>query len=622
MTVQTGERLASLRKLMSEWKGEKRQSLDVYVVPSEDAHGSEYSAPCDDRRAWISGFDGSAGCAVITHDKALLFTDGRYWLQASGQLDDNWTLMKQGALNVPTWQDYLSKSIPSDSLIGIDPTLIAASDATTIKTALAPRSSTLVPVIQNLVDGAWDSDRPARPANKIFELSTEWSGKGHQEKLSEVQAELAKLEDGKVDAVVLSALDEIAWLFNLRGSDIDYNPVFFSYAIVPKEGEAQLFVQEAAEVEFASNKGLQGVNISAYDKFWDALKKVVADSEKVLVPNSSSLAISTVIGDKTYMAASPISILKAIKNQVELDGFRNSHVRDGVALVRYFAWLEEKLNSEDNQVNEWDAATVLEQYRSELQHFRGLSFPTISSTGKNGAIIHYGPSKDDSAVVDPNELYLCDSGAQFTDGTTDVTRTWHFGKNVPRAEEIRAFTRVLQGHIAIDTAVFPGGTTGFTIDSWARRALWKDGLDYRHGTGHGIGHFLNVHEGPHGIGLRIAYNATPLQPGMVVSNEPGYYEDGKFGVRIESVVLVKEIKDGMGKWGGEAGKGFGGKGWYEFERVTMCPIQKKLVDKSLLTKDEVEWLDGYHAEVLDKVGPLLGNDTRARAWLEKECSPI
>jgi len=294
---------------------------------------------------------------------------------------------------------------------------------------------------------------------------------------------------------------------------------------------------------------------------------------------------------------------------VEISGFRASHIRDGAALVRYFAWLEEQLKN-GAVLSESQAAEQLEKYRSELERFKGLSFPTISSTGPNAAIIHYQPSPTDSAIVERDQIYLCDSGAQFLDGTTDVTRTWHFG--TPKPEEKRAFTRVLQGHIAIDTAIFPNGTTGFMLDSWARRSLWKDGLDYRHGTGHGVGSYLNVHEGPQGISYRLTSH-TPLRSGMTLSNEPGYYEDGKYGIRIEDIVIVREAS---------TPNNFGQKGYLRFENVTMCPMHKNLIDVDLLEVPERAWVNTYHQEVFEKVSPLLVHDTRALEWLKRETSPL
>ncbi|KAL6301466.1 Creatinase/aminopeptidase [Sparassis latifolia] len=606
-TVDTTSRLQALRGLMSL----PEYDVGAVVIPSEDQHYSEYIAQCDERRAFISGFDGSAGCAIVTSRDAFLFTDGRYFLQAEQQLDKNWTLMKQGLPDVPTWQEFLSKRLDRNTRIGIDPTLITATDAENVQKALASTDSRLISLPRNLVDLVW-KDRPPRPAKKIFPLDVKYSGESHMEKIKKVRGEL---KNKKLQAIVINMLDEVAWLFNLRGSDIDFNPVFFAYAIVTHE-KALLFVN-AAQVDEAvlSHLGPE-VETHPYDTFFSHLKELGAElglnnTAQVLVSDKTSLAIVDAIGsDHILVSRSPVTDLKSIKNNTEIEGFRQSHIRDGAALVRYFAWLEEQLNG-GAELTESQVADQLENYRSELDLFRGLSFPTISSTGPNGAIIHYTPDPKDCAIVRKDQVYLCDSGGQYFDGTTDVTRTLHFG--IPTAEEKRAFTRVLQGHIAIDTAIFPNGTTGYIIDSFARRPLWEDGLDFRHGTGHGVGHYLNVHEGPHGIGVRIAYNSTPLRNGMTVSNEPGYYADGRFGIRIEDVMIVREA---------QTPNNFGEKGYLCFEHVTMCPIQKNLIDGALLSPRERTWLDAYHAEVLRKVSPLLQNDGRALAWLQRECAPL
>lgn len=606
--VDTTDRLARLRKLMKK----PETNVNAFVVPTEDQHFSEYIADCDARRAFISGFTGSAGCAIVTDKEALLFTDGRYFLQAEKQLDSNWTLMKQGLPDVPSWQDYLSKNIGPHSRIGIDSTLISASDAEIIKTALTPIQSELVPVEENLVDLVWADDRPARPQNPVFHLDVKYSGKSHSEKLRVVRAELKR---EKAKAVVVTMLDEVAWLFNLRGSDIDYNPVFFAYAIVTP-AEAILFVNESQLGDQVRKALGEEVQIRPYDSFFDYLKGTPAqlslskDSPMILGDKSSLAVVSALQKENTKITMSPIANLKAIKNKTELEGFRQCHIRDGVALARYFAWLEHELQN-GSKISESEGADQLEKYRSELEGFRGLSFTTISGTGPNGAIIHYSPDPKDCATIEQGQVYLCDSGGQFTDGTTDVTRTMHFG--TPTKEEKRAFTRVLQGHIAIDSAVVPNGTTGYIIDSWARRALWKDGLDFRHGTGHGVGHFLNVHEGPHGIGVRITLNNSPLQAGMTITNEPGYYADGRFGIRIENVMLVQEAK---------TPNNFGDKGFLRLERVTMSPIQKNMVDVELLGREERQWLDEYHQEVWDKLSPLLKNDEQALEWLKRETSPL
>ncbi|KAG9218076.1 hypothetical protein CCMSSC00406_0010090 [Pleurotus cornucopiae] len=620
-TVHTTERLAKLRELMS------KNDVGAFVVPSEDQHSSEYLAHCDERRAFISGFNGSAGCAVITTKGAFLFTDGRYFLQAEQQLDQyvycTRSLVVTNSLQEldvdetrPARRTDMARlSVKENSLrIGIDPTLISAVDAENLTKSLSPLGSSLVSLPHNIVDLVWHKDRPSRPNATVSHLDTKYSGEGHVEKIARLREELRKK---KAKGLVVTMLDEVAWLFNLRGADIDFNPVFFAYAVVTMD-KAVLFT-EASRLDAGARTELgNDVEIHAYDEFFAYLKALpeqlqLNKDSPFLLGDKASLAVAEAMGGKSNYTIdrSPIADLKAIKNGTELEGFRQCHIRDGAALARYFAWLEAELVGGREDLTESQAADQLEKYRSELAMFKGLSFPTISSTGPNGAIIHYSPDPQDCAIVKKEQIYLCDSGAQFLDGTTDVTRTWHFG--TPTAEERRAFTRVLQGHIAIDAAVFPVGTTGYVIDSWARRALWRDGLDYRHGTGHGVGHFLNVHEGPHGIGVRIAYNNSPLKPGMTVSNEPGYYADGKFGIRIENIVLVRKA---------DTPHNFGEKGYLGFEHVTMAPIHTKLVDADLLSTEERAWLNAYHAEVLEKVTPLLKNDERALRWLTKECQAI
>lgn len=606
-TVDTTERLAKLRELLKK----PENNVKAFFVPSEDQHFSEYPAHSDERRAFISGFNGSAGCAIITLRDAFLFTDGRYFLQASEQLDSNWKLMKQGLPDVPTWQEFLSKHLEQGTRIGIDPTLISAVDAESLKKSLEPRGSELVSLQKNPVDIVWGKDRPPCPHNDVFPLDVKYAGETFQSKLQRLREEITKK---KAVASVITLLDEVAWLFNLRGTDIDFNPVFFAYAVVTPT-EAILFMNDAQDQHSIKTFLGSDVEIRSYESFIPALRQLTttlgANKEKpMLLGDKTSLAVVEAIGqENSILIPSPVAAMKAIKNETEIEGFRKCHIRDGAALTRYFAWLEEQLN-DGVELNESQAASKLEEFRSELALFRGLSFTTISSTGPNAAVIHYSPDPDNCAIIRKDQIYLCDSGGQYLDGTTDVTRTLHFG--TPTNEEKRAFTRVLQGHISIDTAIFPTGTSGYIIDSFARRALWQEGWDYRHGTGHGVGHFLNVHEGPQGIGTRIAYNSTSLKVGMTVSNEPGYYADGRYGIRTESVVIVQEAN---------TPNNFGN-GYLCFEHVTMCPIQTKLIDFSLLTAQEKGWLNSYHAETLEKVGPLLRNDLRALQWLERECSPV
>lgn len=556
--VDTGPRLAVLKKLMAD------HGVNAYLVPTEDAHASEYITPADARRSHITGFTGSAGTALILSGdedvKSLLFTDGRYFNQAGQQLDPRyWDLMKQGVENVPTWSEYLTSRArdlharqQAPLRVGIDPETVSASEADKLTRALRPYDGKIVPLKQNLVDVGWGTSRPARPAEPIFHLGEEITGKSTAEKVAELRKELLekKNESGQdgsnVLGTVVTALDDLAWLFNLRGNDIPYNPVFFAYAWIatagptsPSDGplgDVKLFISTES---LAKSSGIKtylseiGVQVQPYEAIWDTLegvgKAARSTGQKVLIPSRASLAVAEALnhGAKTLssgshptisngngngngnggvveMVRSPVGDLKAIKNPVEIEGFRKSHVRDGAALVSYFAWLEDELVDRGRtDLTEYQAAEELERRRAKVggETFKGLSFDTISATGPNGAVIHYSPDPKESRVVDKDEVYLCDSGGQYIDGTTDVTRTmvrdrgsflkWtarsllgpvasqHFG--TPTEEQVRAFTRVLQGHIAIDTSVFPKGTTGFALDAFARRPLWQDGLDYRHG---------------------------------------------------------------------------------------------------------------------------------------------
>ena len=527
--VDTTQRVAALRDLL------KQHNLQAYVVPSEDEHASEYPAESDLRRGYITGFTGSAGCAIVTLNEACLFTDGRYFLQAGQQLEPAvWTLMKQGEPNVPTWQEYLSKNLPANSRIGMDPALISADDARDISAELTKIGSSLVGIPSNLVDQVW-SHRPTRPTQPVFVLPDQITGRSFADKIKELRDEIKKKS---AVGFVANMLDEVAWLFNLRGTDVPYNPVFFAFAVVLLD-KTLLYMNESQLNDQVKAHLGSSVTLRPYTAFYDDLKSIGADlksGEKIIIGKKASLAVQDALGGshKVDITRSIVGDQKSIKNDTELNGFRACHIRDGAALARYFAWLEEQLGA-GKTVTESEGADQLSAFRGETEHFRGESFTTISSTGANGAIIHYSPDPASCPAIARDQLYLCDSGAQFTDGTTDVTRTWHFG--APTEAQRRAFTRVLQGHIAIDNAVFPKGTTGYLLDVLARRPLWGDGLDYRHGTGHGVGHFLNVHEGPQGIGTRTVFNDTSLKENMVVSNEPGYYEDGQWGIRIENLVM-------------------------------------------------------------------------------------
>lgn len=611
-TVDTSERLARLRELM------RKHKVDVYIIPSEDSHQSEYIAPCDARRAFISGFTGSAGTAIVSMDKAALSTDGRYFNQASKQLDSNWQLLKRGMEGVPTWQEWTTEQAEGGKVVGVDPTTITAASARKLSETLSKAGASLVAVKQNLVDLVWGKDRPPRPNEKVKVHPVEYAGKPFQEKISELRKELqAKKRAG----FIISMLDEIAWLFNLRGSDIPYNPVFFAYAIVTPT-TVDLYIDEDKLTPEAKAQLGNDVTIKPYDSIFadaQALSSAgPATTEsgvpmKFLISKQASWALSLSLGGEEQVeeARSPIADAKAIKNETELAGMRACHIRDGAALSEYFAWLENELVNKQSKIDEVDAATKLEQIRSKHENFVGLSFDTISSTGPNAAIIHYKPEKGSCSIIDPNAIYLCDSGAQYLDGTTDTTRTHHFG--TPTEFEKKAFTLVLKGLIALDTAVFPKGTSGFALDAFARQHLWKEGLDYLHGTGHGVGSYLNVHEGPIGVGTRPQYSEVSLSPGNVISDEPGYYEDGKFGIRIENIIVCREV---------QTPHKFGDKPSLGFEHLTMTPLGRNLIEPSLLTEAERKWVNDYHAEVWDKTHHFFENDELTRNWLRKETQPI
>ncbi|KAJ3208871.1 hypothetical protein HDU67_006496 [Dinochytrium kinnereticum] len=610
--VSTGARLQALRKEMAARK------LAAYIIPSEDAHQSEYIAECDGRRGFISGFTGSAGLAVVTTESAALWTDGRYFLQASQQLDSNWILQKSGMPEVPSKEEWLLQVLPPASNVGLDPTLITVASARALADALTPAGHSLAPVTENLIDIVWNDTRPSLPKGKIMDHPVRYAGKSREEKLKELQVQIVKK---KVWGLVLTALDEIAWLFNLRGSDIAYNPVFFSYGLITPTS-AILYV-DASKMDTTLKESLVAANITIqpYESFFEELKTFAANvlvkdgiAEKLWIDSRCSFALQEAVGGakKVEESRSPVQSAKSIKTAAEIQGFRDCHIRDSVALCQFFAWLEDELVNKGNlKISEVDAADKLEGLRSKLDDFIGLSFDTISSTGSNGSIIHYKPSPGACKFIDPDAVYLCDSGAQYRDGTTDVTRTMHF--KTPTDFEKDAYTRVLKGHIQIDMAVFPRGTTGYILDVLSRTALWKGGLDFRHGTGHGVGSFLNVHEGPQGIGTRIAYNDIPLEVGMTVTNEPGYYEDGKFGIRIENVMIVKEVT---------TKNNFGGRGYLGFEHVTLVPIQTKMVDLALLLPEERAWLNEYNAEVFKKVSPFLAPESQGYKWLERETKAI
>ncbi|XP_014667790.1 PREDICTED: xaa-Pro aminopeptidase 1-like isoform X2 [Priapulus caudatus] len=588
-----------------------KQPLQAYIVPSGDAHQSEYIAPCDCRRQYVSGFTGSAGTAIVTEQCAALWTDGRYHLQAEEQLDSNWTLMKEGVAATPTQADWLSKSLPEGARIGVDPFLLSVDVWRPLSEKLKQSGRELVPINQNLIDLVWD-DRPASPSNHIDIQPLQFAGKTWQDKIHEVRG---KMNDKDASVLVVTALDELAWLFNMRGSDIEYNPVFFAYALIGMD-RVSIYVDEAKvtpeiHAHLTSDEHIK-VTLHAYADLCDDLCRLEPHvSGRVWIPDQSSHGLARLVPERRRISdPSPIALMKALKNAAEIAGMQNAHVKDAVALCELFAWLEKEVPK--GGMTELKASAKAEQFRSQQADFVSLSFGTISSSGPNGAIIHYQPTEASNRPVTMQELYLLDSGAQYRDGTTDVTRTMHFGE--PSQLEMECYTRVLKGHIALDSLIFPSGTKGHVIDCNARKALWDVGLDYMHGTGHGVGAFLNVHEAP-----ISKHNSSPDGIGtrgdMTITIEPGYYEDGLFGCRIENVCLVVIA---------ETAHRFHGKDFLTYEPITLVPIQTKLIDRTIFTQQEMAWLNRYHARCREVVAPVLKQQGRTEAlqWLLRETEHI
>jgi Xaa-Pro aminopeptidase len=603
------------------------EGLHAYIVPSQDAHMSEYVADCYKRREYISGFTGSAGTVLVTLEEALCWTDGRYFVQAEQELAPFWTLMKQGK-DCPTVEKWLvdnlgQKTDAKDARkVGVDPLVLTQSAAADYTALFAPRRIELVAVAVNLVDAVWGDARPLPPLGKAFMLPLERTGKSAAEKLTALRA---KMVANNSELIALSALDEIAYMLNIRGSDVTFNPVVISYLTVALEGDAGCDLRwyvDAAKVDAALvrtisdglDSGSTSFSVQPYDNLVSDLTKFAEkkNGPMVWLPSSagcqsagSSWAMHNCIPAKQVIdEPSPVPLMKAIKTEAEKAGMRACHLRDAVAVTQYLMWLEDTLAAGE-VVTEFTGAAKLESFRRKLEGFVSLSFDTISSIGANGAVIHYKPKEHDCLPLNDREVYLCDSGGQYLDGTTDITRTVHFG--TPTAHEQRCWTRVLQSHIAVDTAVFPANTTtGYNLDVLAREPLWRGGLDFNHGTGHGVGAFLNVHEGPHGLSLRIGANKVGFQEGMTITNEPGYYEaatsnTGGFGVRHENVLLMVK-KD-------TEHPPFQGRTFLGFETLTFVPFQKSLLDLSLLRPHEMDWLNNYHQQCFEKVAPLLKSMT-------------
>jgi Xaa-Pro aminopeptidase len=592
------DRLAALREQL------KAEKLDGFVVPLTDEHMSEYVGSYALRLAWLTGFQGSAGSAVVLPEEAAIFVDGRYTLQVRQQVSaTEWSYQSVPETSTTEW---LKDHAPEGARIGYDPWLHTSDWVAKAKEALASRGAELVAVDRNPIDEVW-TDRPEASKAHLVVQPDQYAGKSAAEKRTEIGDWLAKQH---ADAAVLSALDSIAWAFNIRGQDVTHTPVALAYALVHADGTADLFVaSEKIDADVRQHLG-NGVRLHERAEFESALselkgKTVVVDPERAVAAIFEALEKA---GAKIVPMRDPTILPKAIKNPVEIAGQKAAQTRDGAAISRFLRWIDEE--APKGTVDELIASDHLESLRRESSELRDLSFDSISGAGPNGAIVHYKSSEKTNRKLEQGQLYLIDSGGQYVDGTTDITRTVPIGE--PTAEMRDRFTRVLKGHIAIATAVFPKGTRGSQLDSFARRPLWEAGLDYAHGTGHGVGSFLAVHEGPQRIspvGSSQSGGDEPLQAGMIISNEPGYYKTGEYGIRIENLVLVveREIE------GAE-------KDMLGFETLTFAPIDKRLIEKDMLEPEELVWLNCYHAHVLAKIGPdLKGTDLE---WLQQACAAI
>ena len=588
-------RLAALRKELD------RRALAGFLVPRADEHQGEYVPPRAERLAWLTGFTGSAGLAAVLADRAAVFVDGRYTLQVRDQVDSS--LFELRHLTEEPPEAWIEAHLPKGGRLGYDPWLHTPESLKRLGAAAAKAGGELVPVASNPLDAVW-SDQPPPPLAPVVSQDIAYAGRSAQEKRESIGRGLAA--EGAT-AVVLSNPDSIAWLLNIRGADVPRTPFALGFAILHQDGGVELFMDRR---KFAP--GLEAhlgnqVAVNAPEAFGAALDRLGAAKARVLADPASApaWAFDRLRGAGAVLVEreDPCLLPKACKNEAELRGTRNAHRRDGVAVTRFLHWISREAPT--GKVDELAAADKLAQFRRAGDLFRDFSFDTISGAGPNGAVVHYRSTERTNRALRPGELYLVDSGAQYVDGTTDITRTVAVG--APSAEMKDRFTRVLKGHIALAMGRFPKGTTGSQLDTLARYALWQAGLDYDHGTGHGVGSFLSVHEGPQRIS-KIP-NRVALEPGMIVSNEPGYYKTGAYGIRIENLVTV--IEDA--RPGDE-------RPMLAFETLTLAPIDRSLVEKSLLTSEEIAWLDAYHARVRDALTPALDKETAN--WLAKATAPI
>jgi Xaa-Pro aminopeptidase len=577
-----------------------RRKLTGFVIPRADQQQNEYVAPSEERLAWLTGFTGSAGMAVVLTREAALFVDGRYTLQAAKQIDRKaWGVEP---LVDPSPESWLAKHLVAGDRLGFDPWLHTSAAAERLAATCAKAGAELVAVDGNPLDSVW-TERPPPPLGPVSVHGAHFSGEAEAEKLRRIRLEIAKLG---VEALVLSDSHAVAWTFNIRGADVSHTPLPLSYALVPRDGRPTVFIDHRKLSNSARDHLEQSADVAEPDALAPKLTELARSGASIALDAATAAdALSRLISDaggKPVRGSDPTSLLKAVKNATEIEGTRTAHRRDAVALTRFLAWIDREAPS--GRLTEIDAVEALETFRRDTGALKDVSFPTISGTGPNGAIVHYRVTRKSNRRIAPGDLLLIDSGAQYEDGTTDVTRTIAIGRPTP--EMCDRFTRVLRGHIAIARAVFPDGTTGAQLDTLARQYLWQAGLDFEHGTGHGVGSYLSVHEGP---GRISKLGTAPLKRGMILSNEPGYYKTDAFGIRIENLELVvgTDIPDAE-------------KPVNAFETLTLAPIDRRLIDLNMLDGAELSWINDYHARVRHEVRPHV--DEATKVWLDAATEPL
>ena len=592
---QISERLSALRKFM------ETRHLDAFIVPSTDPHLSEYPPKRWECRKWITGFTGSAGTAVITMKQAGVWTDSRYFLQAAQQLEGTgFDLFKMGMPETPDMIDWIVEQVGNGGKVGIDGMVYATSEAKALKNKLESKGIALETRF-NPFEEIW-KDRPEIPQNKIFTLPEEITGESTKNKIERIVEEIEK---AGAEGIVIATLDAVAWTFNIRGNDVEYNPVAVAYGYVSKN-ESVLFIDpDKLTPPIASELQSQGVKTANYNHIFDYIEELPEKTTICVTESKINYTLYQHLSArcKVIDLPSPIDLMKSMKNETELNGFRQAMVKDGVALTRFYIWLEKAVPT--GTVTEMTIAEKLREFRSQQEQYMGESFGTIAGYAAHGAIVHYSATPESNSIIEPRGLLLIDSGAQFMHGTTDITRTVALGEIAPQMKS--DYTKVLKGHIALATAIYPEGTRGSQLDILARKPLWDNCETYWHGTGHGIGHFLNVHEGPQNI--RTEENPTPLKQGMVTSNEPGIYRTDQYGIRIENLVVTQEYKKT---------EDFGT--FYHFETLTLCPIDTKPIETDMLTEKEKLWLNNYHRMVYDKLQHHLNEEEKA--WLKEKTKAL